>query len=203
VWWHKHERPAPTFEDVLSVAQVLSRINAELIRKQFGVCADAAETFMARLVQENHYNQIGWDGWHYPPARERLRPTRERRREDAKPKADDGMDRNLAADLNKQINELEGEVRALKARIERLQNAGKTVIAQREEWKQRALSAEDFSGEMLDSSAEHEKRFGTLRRLVARELHPDHCDGGDFEKMVRAEYFKRLWPAIERLAEQK
>ena len=40
------------------------------------------------------------------------------------------------------VGELEGEVRALKAGVSRLQNAGKTVIAQREEWKARALVAE-------------------------------------------------------------
>ena len=47
-----------------------------------------------------------------------------------------------ADELGKRVGELEGEVRALRASVSRLQNAGKTVIAQREEWKARALVAE-------------------------------------------------------------
>jgi hypothetical protein len=45
-----------------------------------------------------------------------------------------------------------------------------------------------------------DERFNILRRLVARELHPDHCIGGEIEKVVRAEFFKRLWPEIEQIA---
>jgi hypothetical protein len=31
----------------------------------------------------------------------------------------------------------------------------------------------------------------------------DHCAGGDFEMLARIEFFKRLWPEIERLATQQ
>jgi hypothetical protein len=56
-----------------------------------------------------------------------------------------------ADELGKRVGELEGEVRALRASVSRLQNAGKTVIAQREEWKARALVAEQ---KMTDLTAQ-------------------------------------------------
>jgi hypothetical protein len=89
------------------------------------------------------------------------------------------------AELGKRVAELEGEVRALKASVSRLQNAGKTVIAQREEWKARALVAErkvtDLTAQLANRRPTRDDQFDALRRLVARELHPDHCTGGDIE----------------------
>ena len=112
-----------------------------------------------------------------------------------------------AGQLGRHVGELEEEVRALKARVRGLQNAGKTVIAQREEWKARALVAEqkatDLAAQLISRGETRDDRFDALRRLVARELHPDHCAGGDIEKTVRAEFFKRLWPEIERLSEHR
>ena len=35
-------------------------------------------------------------------------------------------------------------------------------------------------------------RFDVLRRLVAKELHPDFCNGGHLEKLVRQACFKKL-----------
>ena len=111
-----------------------------------------------------------------------------------------------ADQLGRRVGELEEEVRALMARVRGLQNAGKTVIAQREEWKARALAAEqkatDLAAQLASRGETRHDRFDALRRLVARELHPDHCASGDIEKTVRAEFFKKLWPEIERLAEQ-
>ena len=102
--------------------------------------------------------------------------------------------------LGKRVCELEGEVRALRASVSRLQNAGKTVIAQRREWKARALVAEqkaiDLAAQQNSRRETRDDRFEALRRLVVRELHPDHCSGGDIEKTVRAEFFKKLWPEI-------
>ena len=112
-----------------------------------------------------------------------------------------------AHELGKRVSELEGEVRALRASVSRLQNAGKTVIAQREEWKARALVAEqkvtDLTSQLANHQATRNDRFDALRRRVARELHPDFCDDGGIEKLIRAEFFKKLWPEIERLAEHR
>jgi hypothetical protein len=110
-----------------------------------------------------------------------------------------------ADELRKRVGEMEAEVRALKANLSRLQKAGNTVIAQREEWKARALVAEqkvaDLTAQLANRRATRDDRFRALRRLVARELHPDFCDNGGIEKLIRAEFFKRLWPEIDRLSE--
>ena len=111
-----------------------------------------------------------------------------------------------ADELGKRVGELEGEVRALRASVSRLQNAGKTVIAQREEWKARALTAEqkvtDLTEQLANRRATRDCRFDALRRLIAKKLHPDFCDNSGIEKLIRAEFFKRLWPEIERLVER-
>ncbi len=108
-----------------------------------------------------------------------------------------------ADELGKRVGELEEEVRALRASATHLRKAGRTIIAQRKEWKARALSAEqkaaDLTAQLANRQAMRDDRFEALRRLVARELHPDHCTSSDIEKLIRAEFFKRLWPEIERL----
>ena len=90
--------------------------------------------------------------------------------------------------------------------MKRLQSAGKTVIAQREAWTARALAAEqeamELTTQLAGRLATRDSRYDALRRLIARELHPDHCSGGEIEKLVRAEFFKSLWPEIEQLAER-
>ena len=138
MWRRKPQRPPPTYEDVRLVAETLSHINADLIQCHFAVSADTAQQFMERLVAEKRFGDLQPDGWHYPPIRN-LRRHRPRRNQMAanKPKTEERI-----ADEAGRIDELEQEGHTLRARIKRLQDAGKTVIAQREEWKSRALAAE-------------------------------------------------------------
>jgi hypothetical protein len=42
-------------------------------------------------------------------------------------------------------------------------------------------------------------RFSALRRLVAKELHPDLCRTGEAEAAARNNLFQRIWPQIEML----
>ena len=205
-WQWNQERAPPTYDDILHVALALSRINAQLIERQFAVSADAATAFMTRLVAEGHFDAMVIDGWHYPPARqERLRRSRAKRKLIEVPTkvVDVGGQPASVADLGRRIQALEGEGRALRASVKRLQTAGKTVISQREEWKARALAAEQLVELERRHTTNVDERFDALRRLVAKELHPDFCTGGDLEKLVRSECFKRLWPEIERLADCK
>ncbi len=53
MWRRKPQRPPLTYERVRLVAEVLTRINADLIQRHFAVSADTAQQFMERLVQEN------------------------------------------------------------------------------------------------------------------------------------------------------
>jgi hypothetical protein len=137
MWRRKPQRPPPTYEDVRLVAEVLSRINVDLIERHFGVSADTANEFMERLVQERRFGDLDLDGWHYPPAR-KLRVRRSRAKPTSKSKTDDGtaaIEPEPVEDLTQRLDELEQERFALRAKVRRLQDAGKTVIGQREHWK--------------------------------------------------------------------
>ena len=202
MWRRKQRRPPATYEDVRRVAEVLSRFNAHLIERHFPVSADTAQEFMARLVEERLFGGLQPDGWHYLPVR-KLRQRRSRR----KPKIAKivGFDESIveepepAEDVTRRIDALEREGYALRAKVNRLQEARKSVISQREQWKARALAAEALLKSARDLRSKGTDRFDALRRIVAKELHPDHCAGGDFEKLARGEFFKRLWPEIEQL----
>jgi hypothetical protein len=69
-----------------------------------------------------------------------------------------------------------------------------------EQWKARAEAAEARAA--VPSAGTCDGRFDALRRLLAKELHPDFCTGGNLEKAVRQEIFKVIWPKVEELAEQ-
>ena len=206
MWLRKPQRPPPSYEDVRLVAEALSRINADLIQCHFVVSANTAQEFMERLVAEKRFGDVQPDGWHYPPIRKlrRHRPPRNQMTAN-KPKTEQSIadEPEPAEDLARRIDELEQEGHALRARIKRLQDAGKTVIAQREEWRARALGAEGLLEAERNRHASGQARFDALRRLVAKELHPDFCTGGQLEKLMRQECFKKLWPRIEELAEQR
>ena len=92
MWRRKPQRPPPTYEDVRLVAEVLSRINADLIQRHFAVSADTAQQFMERLVAEKRFGDVQADGWHYPPIR-KLRRHRPRRKPMAanKPKTEESI----------------------------------------------------------------------------------------------------------------
>jgi hypothetical protein len=191
-------RSPPTYDTVRSVADVLARINAGLIEQHFALTANIAEEFMTRLVAEGIYGVRQEDGWHYPAKSQGRRS----RWTTTEPKPRKHVEENMAPEdeQGRRVAKLEEQVRAQNASINRLRAAGKTIIAQREEWKSRALNAE---ATLRRQHVTGNDRFDALRRLVARELHPDHCMEGEIEKVVRAEFFKRLWPEIERISERR
>ena len=204
MWRRKQQPPPPTYEDVRLVAEVLSRINVDLIKRHFAVSADTAQQFMNRLVAEKRFRDLSPDGWHYPPVRKlRLRRTRAKATNKFRVEENIADEPETAEDLVRRIDELEQDGYRLRATIKRLQDAGKAVIAQREQWKARALTAEEQMATERDRQASGQDRFAALRRIVVKELHPDACNGGQLEKLIRAECFKKVWPEIERLAEQK
>lgn len=188
MWRRKPQRPPPTYERVRLAAEVLSRINADLIQRHFAVSADTAQQFVERLVAEKRFGDLQPDGWHYPPIRN-LRCHRPRRSRMAanKPNTEESIADapEPAEDLAGRIDELEQEGHALRVRIKRLQIAGRTVIAQREEWKARTLAAEELLETERNRHAGGQDRFDALRRLVAKELHPEFCTGGQLEKLMR------------------
>jgi hypothetical protein len=206
MWRRKQQRPPATYEDVRRVAEVLSRFDAQLIGRHFAVSADIAQEFMVRLAEGGQFGDLQPDGWHYPLTRQqRLRRARAARKAAEKPKAGEVITDQpppSLEDLSKHIEELEREGRALRTRVKRLLVAGKAVIDQREQWMARALAAE-YRLQSERHRSMSDQRSDTLRRLIAKELHPDFCMGGDLEKLVRAECFKKLWPQIQKIIERE
>lgn len=87
----------------------------------------------------------------------------------------------------------------LEETIVRLKESGRTVIAQREEWKSRALAAEAKIASHFSVSTNRDGRYATLKRILARELHPDYAPSDSLDRVLREALFKRIWPMIEEL----
>jgi hypothetical protein len=79
----------------------------------------------------------------------------------------------------------------------RLKNEKLALDQEVDQWKVRAKSAEARLIEIQSST--DDSRFEKLRRLIAKELHPDFCADGS-EKLVRQELFKRIWSKIDQIA---
>ena len=83
--------------------------------------------------------------------------------------------------------------------IEQLASACENLIQERDFWKVKAESARS-NKDPQDQTAREDKRIEALRRLLARELHPDKAKSSTEEAALRAEIFKQLWPEIDRIA---
>jgi uncharacterized protein YhaN len=100
------------------------------------------------------------------------------------------------ASLNLQIASLMERVRISELEADRLRLRGREALRQRDWADARAIAAE---AKIAEATAGKDPRFDELRRLLAREFHPDHAKADGIEKVVRAEIFKTLWPQIERI----
>jgi phage terminase Nu1 subunit (DNA packaging protein) len=100
------------------------------------------------------------------------------------------------------VDQLNEEIRSLKQTNERLKEAVKTAVAQRDHWKQRALVVERELATSGNAERDRDKRLDALRRLIAKELHPDQCAAQGIERVLRAELFKLIWPKVEELSRQ-
>ena len=188
MWRRNQRRPPSSYEDVRLVAEVLSRLSADLIERHFGLSSDIAQQFMDRLVEERRFGDLQPDGWHYPPTRKlRLRRIRRKPTYADEFKIGESIpdEPPSVEDLTQRVDELEGEAHTLRATVKRLQGAGRMVISQREQWKARALVAEELLDSERSRRSKGDDRFDALHRFVAKELHPDFCNGGAVEKLIR------------------
>jgi hypothetical protein len=108
MWRQKPQRLPPTYDGVRLVAEVLSRINAELIERHFSIPGYIATEYMARLVKDSLYGDVQGDGWHYPKKYQKpLRESRPKRQ----PTAADVYQSSMAPPETEYVVELEEEVR--------------------------------------------------------------------------------------------
>jgi hypothetical protein len=97
--------------------------------------------------------------------------------------------------------------RALEAEMHRLQARVEEAEKQCALWQMSASAAEDRALALqaaLESGAANgprgaDQRFDSLRRFLARALHPDLAGADPAARVIREEIFKRVWAKIEEL----
>jgi hypothetical protein len=96
--------------------------------------------------------------------------------------------------------------RALEAEVLRLQIRAEEAEKQCALWQMSAAAAEDRAVALqtaLESGSGGgrgaDRKFESLRRFLARELHPDLAGSDQAARALREELFKRVWAKIEEL----
>ena len=91
----------------------------------------------------------------------------------------------------------EARIVELEKTISRLRERGRLAVAQRDQWEQRALAAEQqlATGGVGNSS----RKYRLLKNALAKEFHPDHSSASGIEKVIRTETFKLIWAKIEEI----
>ena len=83
--------------------------------------------------------------------------------------------------------------------IKQLAGTCENLMQERDFWKVKAERA-GANKDPQDEAAREDKRIEALRRLLARELHPDKAKTSLEEAALRNKLFKQLWPEIDRIA---
>ena len=97
-------------------------------------------------------------------------------------------------------------VRDLEETIRYLRERWHTTVAERDEWERRARAAEQVAETLRAARPDApdaqampaEAKYASLRRFLARELHPDNAPA-DGARAIRAELFKLVWAEIARI----
>ncbi|MDO9709129.1 hypothetical protein [Paracraurococcus lichenis] len=159
------------YEDALAWARGRARLSAEDLVRGLDATPAAAQSFLRRMEAEGVIGPAGPDGVH-------LAIGERRRRWSAEPHP--VADRPLA---DRPLADPWAEVARLRAEAEAA--------------ARRAAAAEA----QLAGEGPTRARIATLRRMLARELHPDTAAPAADPALqaAYAEVFKRVWPRIERV----
>ena len=175
-----------TYENILGYVIRQKRVSPFDLTQAFGCDWKTATSYLARMERESVLGPMTQGGVREVLPRQTERKATYRPKREAEPAAQKQLD-----DLERKILQLEEQVSSLKA-------AGRAVIEQREHWKARALEAEanhrpsEWRGNNYD-------RYIALKKIIARELHPDSGPGDGIERVVREALFKRIWPHVEQI----
>jgi hypothetical protein len=83
--------------------------------------------------------------------------------------------------------------------IEQLAKICEKMMQERDSWKGKTEGSPSSKAPQNEAVRE-DKRIEALRRLLARELHPDKAKLSAAEAAVHNDLFQRLWPQIDRIA---
>jgi hypothetical protein len=168
------QRRPPRYLDAVAFARSRARLRLGDLAAGLALDAETADVFLSCMQAEGVVGAREMSGW-WPvlPAPE---PT----------------PANLATTL---------ALAALEAAVEHLQRAAEAARRGAEAAQRRALVAERRVTELEGrprATLAGDERLTTLKRLLARELHPDQ-PGTPAERGLREALFKRLWPKLEAL----
>lgn len=100
----------------------------------------------------------------------------------------------------------EEEIKKLSDTIADLRQKGKKAVASRDNWKNRAKSAESKVKELERRisrfgtiSTENDTKFQKIKTKFANMYHPDKIIGSKIEKIIKQEIFKEFWAEIENI----
>jgi hypothetical protein len=164
------QRRLPRYLDAVAFARGRARLRLGELAAGLALDAETADVFLSCMQAEGVVGARGLSGW-WP-----VLPTPE----------------PAATAL---------AVAALDAAVERLQRAAEAARQGAEAAQRRALLAERRVAELESrprTTLAGDERLTALKRLLARELHPDQ-PGTQAERGLREALFKRLWPKLEAL----
>ena len=212
--------PIPSYADAVRYVRRQPRINTSTLADGLAIRWSLALDYLERMERSGVVGAIQDDGW-WPVARIEGPPAA-RKPSTSGPGKDSVLRRggpsdsgvppetlNLAAppspasdaDQQKLMDKLREAARVLMAErenMQKLRDACRLLIAEREAWKRRALAAE---ARMLTEEADEmdRQRFDALRRVLARELHPDYAPADRGDISLREALFKSIWPKVEQI----
>lgn len=211
--------PIPTYADAVRYVRRQPRINTSTLADGLGVRWGIALDYLERMERAGVVGAIEDDGWwpvartKGPPAARKLEateprkgaalrrgspPTREALAETPALSPPPSPTPNDQQQMLEKLREAARVLMAERENMQKLRDACRLLIAEREAWKRRALAAE---ARMLTEEADEmdRQRFDALRRVLARELHPDYAPADRGDMSLREALFKSIWPKVEQI----
>lgn len=210
----------PSYAEAVRYVRRQPRINTSTLADGLGIRWSLALDYLERMARSGVVGAIEDDGW-WPVARSHGQPIARKQKPTAATKIGtlqqthqalhQSVPENAASalaahatsehDQQQLMDKLREAARVLLAErdnIQKLRDACRLLIAEREAWKRRALAAE---ARMLTEEAEEidQRRFDALRRVLARELHPDYAPADLGDLSLREALFKSIWPKVEQI----
>jgi hypothetical protein len=214
----------PTYADAVRFVRRQPRINTSTLADGLGIRWGVALDYLERMERSGVVGAIDDDGW-WPVARSKDPPVA-RKPSAAEPGKGATLRRGsppapeksaetpalpptpsttASNDQQQVMDKLREAARVLMAErenMQKLRDACRLLIAEREAWKRRALAAE---ARMLTEEADEmdRQRFDALRRVLARELHPDYAPADRGDMSLREALFKSIWPKVEQIERKR
>ena len=211
--------PIPTYADAVRYVRRQARINTSTLADGLGVRWGVALDYLERMERAGVVGAIADNGWwpvtriQGPPValkpgaaapskgttlRRSSTPAREKATETPALPPPPGAEANEQQQLLEKLRDAARVLMAEQENMQKLRDACRLLIAEREAWKRRALAAE---ARMLTEEADEmdRQRFDALRRVLARELHPDYAPADRGDMSLREALFKSIWPKVEQI----